>query len=387
MKKISPAWFLTLAMNAATTAAIAADVPPADKPAEPAATPAIYSIGGFDLTGHADVGYTHLSSDGKFGSGVNNRVFDFGRNTAKLHALDLQLTKTPDTGWGGLFDVTLGKDADVIAAYGTIDKDKGPANGANHNADLTQAYVHFGAAPLTVIAGKYVTLAGAEYIKSPLNTNYSRSILFGYAIPFTHTGARATYKFSDELSLIGGINQGWDQFKDTNSDKTFELGALYNPSKTVALAATIYAGKENVGTYPAISSENGQRTLVDLLGTFNVTDNLTLILNIDSGSQDGIPITGKAKWSGVAGYANYTINDQWKLSFRAEQFKDDGYRTGIDQTWREATLTGIYLPNKNIELRAELRSDKSNKDAFLKSDGVTPTDKQTSFGIEMLYKF
>ena len=53
--------------------------------------------------------------------------------------------------------------------------------------------------------------------------NYSRSILFGYAIPFTHTGVRATYKVNDMLTVLGGVNQGWDAFEDPNHDKTLEL--------------------------------------------------------------------------------------------------------------------------------------------------------------------
>src|SRR5438552_11259954 len=163
--------------------------PPADaKPAEPAAAPPIFSIWGFDLTGHVDVGYQYLSGSGKFVSGANDRVFDFKHNSAYFHALDLTFTNMPDNGWGGLVDVTIGKDADTIAAYGTISKSKGPANGAHHFVDPTQFYAYYGAGPLNIIAGKYVTNAGAEVIKSDADPNYSRSILFGYAIPFTHTG-------------------------------------------------------------------------------------------------------------------------------------------------------------------------------------------------------
>jgi len=51
--------------------------------------------------------------------------------------------------------------------------------------------VQYAHGPLTIIGGKFVTLAGAEVINSTLDTNYSRSILFGYAIPFSHTGARS----------------------------------------------------------------------------------------------------------------------------------------------------------------------------------------------------
>ncbi len=394
MKKLTAALFIA-GLISPIQSAFAEDAKPAD-----AAPAAIYSIGGFDLTGHVDVGFTSLSGSGKFGivtgtgvsTGGNNRVFDFERSKAKLHAIDLQLTKTPDAGWGGVIDATLGKDADIIGSYGLIvDNNVGTAQG-KRNADLTQAYLHYGAAPFTLIAGKFVTLAGAEYIKSPLNTNYSRSILFGYAIPFTHTGVRATYKASDELSFVGGINQGWDQFKDSNNDKTIELQALYTPSKTVSLAATVYAGKENLGIYGSVTPEKGSRNLLDLLGTFNLNDQTTLVLNFDYGTQDGIPTltggTSKATWQGLAGYVNYAINDQWKLSFRAETFDDkDGARTGLAQKWNEVTLTAAYLPSKNWELRGEIRKDSSDKDSFVDSNGSTLKSNQNSFGIEALYKF
>ena len=360
---------------------------PDAKPAEPEAQP-LLSIWGFDLTGHVDVGYSRLTGSGKFVSGVNDRVFDFKRNSAYFHALDLQFAKTPENGFGGLVDLTVGKDADTIAAYGTISKSKGPANGANQYVDPTQVYVHYGAGPLSIIAGKYVTNAGAEVIKSAADVNYSRSILFGYAIPFTHTGVRATYKFSDALTLLGGVNQGWDAFRDPNRDKTIELGGTFAPSKSLSVTGSYYGGKERVTNYP-LSVANGMRNLFDVVVTFNPTEPLTLTLNYDYGDQaKGSAIGGKAKWQGVAGYATYQINDQWRIVARGEYFDDrDGYRTGVSQKWKEATLTLAYLPSKAWEVRAEVRADKSDKLAFLKSNGITPTSTQRSVGIEALYKF
>jgi hypothetical protein len=38
-----------------------------------------------------------------------------------------------------------------------------------------------------------VTLAGYEVIEAWKDPNITRSILFGFAIPFTHTGIRANY--------------------------------------------------------------------------------------------------------------------------------------------------------------------------------------------------
>lgn len=376
---------LILGLAAVPAFAQAQDAP--DTPPPEAAAP-VYSIWGFDLTGHFDVAYTHLSGSGKFVSGVNDRVFDFKRNDAIFHALDLNFARTPMVGWGGVLDLTIGKDADTIAAYGTIDKDKGPANGADHYVDPTQVYVYYGAGPLNVIAGKYVTLAGAEVIKSNSDFQYSRSILFGYAIPFSHTGVRATAKVSDTVSLIGGLNQGWDVVQDPNSDKTVELGVAFAPTPAATLTASYYGGKEHVTNYPK-SDANGNRNLLDVLGTFKLTDRLTLIGNYDYGTQErGGSDGGKAKWQGFAGYANYQLGEQWRLSARAEYFDDrDGYRTGVAQKWKEATLTLAYLPSKPWEIRAEVRGDRSDERAFLDSDGLTPTKSQRSFGLEMLYVF
>ena len=368
-------------------------------PAKPAAPTLgdVLGASGIDFSGYIDATYTNLSSSGKFIGGVlNNRVFDFEPNSFNLQAIDLTVSKLPAEGFGGLVDLTLGKDADTIAAYGTIDSTKGPANGVNKQFDVTQVYFQYATGPFTLIAGKYVTLAGAEVIKSPSNTNLSRSILFGYAIPFTHTGVRGIYKINDMASLTVGVNNGWDDMKDTNKQKTMELGVSLTPTKSFSLAAQGYSGKEQITNYP-LSTAQGTRNLIDLVATFNATDQLTFILNYDNASQKNATLingkTGTAKWDGWAGYANYQFNDKWRLSLRGEIFNDkDGYRTvvapgkTVGQKWKEATLTLAYMPTKNVELRGEVRGDRSDQLVFLQSNSSAKKTQQ-SFGLEAIYKF
>lgn len=377
--------------------------PAAEKPAESGPI----TIGGFELTGYVDVGYTHLSGKGQFapagpGGGFPNRVFDFDRNSLNLHQVGLTLANQPKEGFGGLLNLTVGKDADVIASYKTDPSNGGVCNlatGLNTNPampgscdkdrfDVTQAFLQYATGPVTIIGGKYVTLAGAEVINSTANTNYSRSILFGYAIPFTHTGLRVKYDFSDTFSLTGGVNQGWDDIKDTNSSKGYEIGVAFAPSKILSLSAMLHGGKERIGGLINTGPE-GTRNLIDLVATFNATDKLTFILNYDYGTQDNAAAGGgKAKWDGWAGYANYQINDQWRASLRGEYFDDrDGYRTGVIQKWKEATFTVGYSPLKNLELRAEVRADRSNVAAFVDSNGVTASKHQNSYGLQAIYKF
>lgn len=367
---------------AALASAFAMPVFAADAPAPAAPTlSSVLDASGISISGDIDTSYSSLSGTGKFTSGTNDRVFDYTHSGFTVQGVDLTVAKQPAEGAGGLVDVTLGKDASTIASFGTT--------APNQTYDLTQAFLQYATGATTVIAGKFVTLAGEEVIKPTGNTNFSRSILFGYAIPFSHTGVRATYKFSDAFSLIGGVNNGWDQATDMNPNKTVELGVSLNPAKAFSLAAVDYYGVEQVAGAPG--GAQGKRNLLDLVATFTVSDSLNFVLNPDFGSQENATLangtTGTAKWSGIAAYANYQINDPWRVSVRLETFKDtDGYRTGVVQTWKEATLTVGYAAAKNLELRGEVRKDTSDVASFAYSDGIN-RKAQNSVGLEALYKF
>lgn len=355
---------------------------------DPLATPAVPTLdqvleaSGVSLGGYIDTAYSHLSGTGLFTSGTANRVFDTEPNSFNLQQAAITVAKQPKEGFGGLVNLTTGRDARVIHSFDT---------NTESQFDVTQAYAQYATGPLTVIAGKFITNAGAEVINSTMNVNYSRSILFGYAIPFTHTGLRAMYAVNDMLSVMGGVNNGWDAVKDTNKQKTLELGLLATPMKSLTVAAVVHAGTERVGGLTAIGPE-GTRNLLDLVATYTATDKLSFTLNYDYATQDNFTSlvdasTIKAEWSGLAAYVNYLLTDTWRLSVRGEYFDDkDGYRTGVIQKWKEGTVTLAYLPTKSMEIRGELRGDKSDQSSFVKSDG-SAGNSQFSYGLEAIYKF
>ncbi|MCL5800965.1 MAG: porin [Gammaproteobacteria bacterium] len=329
----------------------------------------------FSLSGYIDSSYYYLTGSGTFTSGVPTRAFDRKReNRFDLQTFAVTASYLPKQGLGGLLDLNFGNDADVIAPFHTP---------ANDQFDIQAGYLQYATGPFTAIAGKFVTLAGAEVIKSPSDVNFSRSILFGYAIPFSHTGARLSYALNDKMSFMIGLNKGWDVLQDNNSSNTMELGASLGLADSFTLFLDAYSGKE-----PGNTGIQGTRNLIDMVGTYTVSDALSLVLNYDYAKQsDAIDAGQDATWSGLAAYANYKFNDKWRLSLRGEYFDDkDGYRTGVAQKWKEATLTLAYLPNESLEFRGEVRADKSDKNAFLNTDGTTDST-QRSFGIEALIKF
>jgi hypothetical protein len=366
----------------------------AAKPAAPTLSD-VLAASGITLSGYVDLSYEHLDGEGLFTSGAPTRTFDDRKDSFSLHQVSVAIAYQPKEGFGAVVSLIAGQDPDVFAPY-----DINP--GAHSKFDFPQAYVQYATGAWTVIAGRFYTLAGSESIDPRPNTNFSRSILFGNAIPFAHTGVRATYAASDQLSLVFGVNNGWDDLKDTNSAKTAELAVLYTPIKAVSLTAQGYFGKERVGGLVGFGPE-GMRKLVDVVANWSVTDAFSLGLNYDWARQEGSANTGltadnadTARWNGVAAYVNYQFSGEWRLSVRAEYFDDqDGYRTGIVQKWKEGTVTVGYSPAKSVELRLEARADKSDGSVFVKSFATDPetgaltdtSDHQTSIALEALYKF
>jgi Putative beta-barrel porin-2, OmpL-like. bbp2 len=389
----------------------AAAVPPAPAtPAAPAAAaaaaepvkytgPSIFEVldgSGITATGYAEVSWEHLSGTGAFSSSTADRVFDARHDSFTVNQAAITIAMQPKEGFGALVNLTAGQDAEIIKSY---------PNTGGSDFDVTQAFVQYATGPLTVMGGKFVTLAGVEVINATTNSNFSRSILFGYAIPFTHTGLRGTYVFSDQVSLTLGVNNGWDQLSDANKDKTVEFGLTLTPIKAFTFVVDGYLGKEPLGIVNNVATAaEGQRYVVDVVATWAVNDKFTIMANYDNGQQkdDTFGVAkNKYQWNGAAIYFNYALTDQWSASLRGEYFNDkDGYRTGVvdvlsgdGQKWKEATLTLAYAPSKHFVLRIEGRYDKSNIDgAFIKDTNSTTgaldvTDNQSSIALEGMYKF
>ncbi len=148
-----------------------------------------------------------------FANGAPSRVFDTISRQPMLNAINVQVQKNGT--FFGKIELEAGTNADVIASY-PYANNPAPLQTA---VDLPQAYIGISHGPFALQAGKFETLAGAEVIEDPSNNDISRSILFGYAVPFTHTGARLTYTMSPAVSLIAGVDNGWDNLKGPGGPK------------------------------------------------------------------------------------------------------------------------------------------------------------------------
>ena len=72
----------------------------------------ILEASGITMAGYIDTAYTHANRN--IEAGFSPRVFDSLNNDFVLHQVGLQIAKQPKTGFGGLVNLTVGKDAQVI---------------------------------------------------------------------------------------------------------------------------------------------------------------------------------------------------------------------------------------------------------------------------------
>lgn len=225
---------------------------------------------------------------------------------------------------------------------------------------LQQVYMTFkppSTKNFVIDVGKFVTQHGAEVIETRDNWNYSRSLLFAWAIPYYHFGARARYNFTDTTFLGLHLVNGWNNVLDNNSGKTvgFQLG--FSPAKGVSLLQNYMVGTEQPGPNAP------RRHLLDTTVTVQANDRLWFLFNYDYGRDE---LQGDSVyWTGVAGYVRYALTPRLALITRGEWFSDpDGFSTGTAQRLKEVTATLEAQIHEHMVGRFEYRVDWSDKSVF-----------------------
>jgi hypothetical protein len=300
------------------------------------------------------------------------RTFDVQHNTFSLSLAELNFTKTPtaDSRVGFRADIDFGKTADIVAGA------EPASDGKEIYKHIQQAYVSLLTGKVQWDAGKFVTPMGAEVIESQDNWNYTRSILFGYAIPFYHVGIRAALTVNDKVSLGAQLVNGWNNSSELNGDKTIHVSATVKPVASLTWVANYMVGKEA----PDTASVRDYRNLVDSTLTWTATPKLSLMANFDYGAE------GPVKWWGIAAYAKYQVFPSWAAVGRYEYVDDTkgGFMT-IGKKAQSLTFTSDHLMAGALKARIEYRLDLADG-FFTKSDG-TKTGSQSTVTAGVVYVF
>jgi hypothetical protein len=341
-------------------------------------------LGPTTLSGFVDV-YYGQNFNNPAGRSNGYRFFDGATNQFGLNLIELVADKAPDpansrTG----YHIALGFGQAMNAVNGSE-----PTAGLGFDQYLKEAYFSY-LAPvgkgLQIDVGKFVTPHGAEVIETKDNWNYSRGLLFSYAIPYYHFGARAKYNFNDKYALTAYLVNGWNNVVDNNTGKTGGLTFAWTPTKKFSLIQNYMVGPEQSSS--ATQSLNGNlRQLFDTVATINATSKLSFLVNFDYGRGDRIEgLSRSAYWTGIAPYVKYSFNTTSAFVARYEYYNDhDGFTTGTAQHMHEFTTTFERLVAHHIISRLGFRRDLSSQPVFLK--GNSSVNDQNSLTAGLVFTF
>ncbi len=338
-----------------------ASAPAAAPTPAPAPAPSVWSVGSLDFSGLIDGYYSYNAN--RPSNAANGQVNDLYNFNDKTDQFNLSMAK-----------LTINHNADPVGVH--VDLIFGRANAIMHPSTdkdtdnyVEQAYIS--ATPpkwhgTEIDFGQFVTSAGAEVIEAMNDWNYSRSILFAWAIPYYHFGIRTSTPFTKSWTAGVQLVNGWNNVVDNNGGVTVGLTSLYTKPK-YNWALNYYVGPENNDTQKAY------RNLIDTTLNLTPTAKFSAYLNYDYGQNhtdaSGSTAESSAHWQGFAGDLHEQFTPKQALSFRGEYFDDnEGFSTGTAQQLKEVTATYEYKWTDGVLTRVEYRRDWSDQPFFHKGD-------------------
>ncbi len=352
----------------------------------------------FNFYGYVDASYTHNFNNPNSQANAL-RIFDGDANSFRPHMAQLVFEKEGKSDGGNVDRAGFRIKLD----FGEDAKFTGGNTGADE-VDFQEAYAQY-IAPigngLDLRIGRMNTLIGYEVIESPLNPNFSRSWLFGLGEPFTTTGIRASYQFTDMVSFsVGAINSFTGSQADTNRSKSVEALLALTPLNWLSVSIFGFWGPEG-----ALGAKNSDRVQIGGIIIAQATDQTSFVVEGYYGNQSNATPGRNARWNGLAGYIIHDFDEQWGVRLRGEIFEDAqgffgcggtvgtagnantcfGGLAPASQTLWEGTATLQYKPTPSLITRLEFRYDKSNQNTF--QYGQRAANHQETLATEVIFLF
>lgn len=206
---------------------------------------------------------------------------------------------------------------------------------------IPQLYAEVANGDLSVKLGHFYTLIGYEVVTAPDNFFYSHAFTMNNSEPFTHTGAIATYNYSDNLTLYGGWTLGWDTGFDQFGGGSSWLGGFgYSVTDDISLTYM-----STYGDFGWLGNGRNDSYSHSVVVDFTLTDNLNYVFQSDMIDADIYDTVG------INQYLFYTLTDCTALGARVEWWHNDGVSTNA------ATFGVNYRPHANFIVRPEVKHE------------------------------
>jgi len=316
--------------------------------------------------GWMQLGY-HNSSDGVF----NTRPHDL-----QAQQINLYVEKVADGSegldWGFRTDIMYGTDAVNTQSFGNnpgrwdydptqvnywSNRGGAGATPTSYGWAIPQLYGEIAVDDLSVKVGHFYTLLGYQVVPATGNFFYSIPYTFNFSEAFTHTGALATYKASDDVTVYAGWTLGWDTGFDQRLAGNSFLGGT-SLKLTDEITATYITTAGNLGWI-------GRGYTHSIVLDYVIDDNWEYVfqsdfVDVDSPAGAVNPIDGGAithyETFGINQYLFYKLTDWAKAGARVEWWKADGV------SYNEAAFGVNFTPHPNLRIRPEVRHNWSPVD-------------------------
>ena len=252
------------------------------------------------------------------------------------------------------------------------------SSGSSNIVNQLYAYYNFSDS-FTLTLGNFNTFLGYEVISPVANFNYSTSYMFSYG-PFSHTGIKADFTLSDDVSLMLAVLNQTDY---TEGNFGGEDGAMFD-SYMYGVQLGLY------GQYINLLAGDDY-TQIDFTGGVNLTDSFFLGVNATSTG-----LAGDVGFSGIALYPQLALSESFSVGLRGEIFNEtDGGAAALysgelatsseDADNNSFTITGSYTSG-NFILKPEFRIDTASANIYSKN-ATDFSDNLASFVVAAIYSF
>ncbi|MFD0764728.1 porin [Mucilaginibacter lutimaris] len=252
-------------------------------------------------------------------------------------------------------------------------------NGSDGNSfHIQNLYVSYDVTDKFNLTGGYMaTFMGYEVISPVGNFNYSTSYLFTNG-PFQNPGFKATYAFTDKVSLMAGIfNDSWNAYTSVDQVNTFGAQLMVAPVKGWTAYLNLLTGKLS-------------GTEFDLTTSYQITNAFKLGLN--AATFKPAEVAGTGGFTGVALYPQLAVSKDVTFGLRGEYFKT---KNGSYLTAGPAPGSSVFATTLTANIKAgpltvipefRLDNNKDINDGFINKSGA-PTKNASQFLIAAVYAF
>lgn len=275
----------------------------------------------------------------------------------------------PETSFADTAGFSLGM-ANIIAVYekgkigGVADLVFGPRGEAASSNVLNQLFTYYNINENTKLTiGKFNTFLGYEVISPTGNFNYSTSYLFSNG-PFSHTGLKADFTFSEDFSLMLGV------FNQTDVTE-------FNPDGSYAIGAQLGYSCQFLNL---LYDKAGLGFEIDYTGGFDASADFYIGINAAFADNEG------EGFYGIDIYPQYSASESLIIGLRGEYFQTQSDTITNDPSIIALTLTGSYTIDEDLIIKPEFRLDSSSEDIFIDTNLIA-TESLGSFVLAAIYKF